>query len=65
QRSGDDGQTWRDIAELEQAATSFVDDDGLEDEVTYLYRIRAFDPDGVSGHSNTASATATDLPRPE
>jgi hypothetical protein len=65
QRSDDDGATWQDLGELAPGESSFIDSEGLEDNVTYLYRIYATDPAGGHGYSNTTSATATDLPQPQ
>jgi hypothetical protein len=65
QRSEGGGEkSWEDVAELEPGATSYLDGEGLRDGVTYLYRIHAWDPEGGSGYSNGASATATALPQP-
>lgn len=65
QRSEGGGEeSWADVAELELGASSYLDDQGLEDGVTYRYRIYARDPAGGSGYSNTAGATATALPQP-
>jgi hypothetical protein len=65
QRSEGGGQdSWADVAELEWGASSYLDDQGLEDGVAYLYRIYARDPAGGSGYSNAVSAKATALPQP-
>lgn len=62
--AADSEGSWVDVATLEPGAGRFLDQ-GLEDDVTYSYRIRAFDPDGGAGYSNVTSAIATDLPRPQ
>jgi hypothetical protein len=66
QRSEEGGgeESWEDVAELEPGAKSYLDDEGLRDGTTYLYRIYAWDPEGGSGYSNGTSATATALPQP-
>lgn len=65
QRSvGGGEESWENVAELPKGATSYLDDSNLQDGVTYLYRIYASDPQGGSGISNGASATATALPQP-
>jgi hypothetical protein len=65
QRSEDGGaDSWEDLTELAPDTTSYLDDDDLQDGVTYLYRIYAWDSQGGSGYSNGASAMATALPQP-
>jgi hypothetical protein len=65
QRSEGGGEeSWDDLTELPSGATSYLDDDNLQDGDTYLYRIYARDPQGGRGYSNGASATATALPQP-
>lgn len=55
-----DGSNWSTIAVLAAGATSFSDS-GLNPSTLYRYRVRAENSAGVSGFSNTASAT-TDTP---
>ncbi|MCH7698238.1 MAG: hypothetical protein IH865_04810 [Chloroflexi bacterium] len=52
------------IAALVPADSTTYNDSGLNDNVTYWYRIAATNAAGTSDYSNVASGTATDLPMP-
>jgi hypothetical protein len=71
ERSEDDGTTWGLIAVVGSDVTSYSDS-GLAAGATYLYRALAYNYDGDSPYSNTASATtqafggwATEVYRPD
>jgi hypothetical protein len=65
QRSEAGGEeSWHDLTELPSGATSYLDEDNLQEGGTYLYRIYAWDPQGGRGYSNGTSAIATTLPQP-
>lgn len=50
-----DGVSFAQLATPAANATAFSDT-GLSRNKTYYYRVRAYDADGNSGYSNTASA---------
>lgn len=51
-----DGSRWSEIATADRNQTFYLDM-GLEPGTTYSYRVRAMNPSGYSGYSNSASAT--------
>ncbi len=61
ERSQDGGLTWSEIASL-GANVQTHNDDALEAETIYNYRIYAYDSTGDSDYSNTASATTNPTP---
>ena len=56
QRSMNAGTTWTQIATVAPNATSYTNT-GLTPRTTYWYRVQAYNAAGVSGFSNTISAT--------
>ncbi|TLX67158.1 MAG: fibronectin type III domain-containing protein, partial [Thaumarchaeota archaeon] len=62
ERSQDSGTTWSTIvSNTGSTATTFSDTTGLIPSTTYMYRVSAINPVGISSPSNTASATTSSI----
>lgn len=55
------GGSYAQIAEVDEGTTSYTNS-GLSDNTEYYYRVRAYNSEGDSPYSNTASATTGDIP---
>jgi hypothetical protein len=61
--SGENGP-WAQIASIAGEHTTYIDQDGLQNNAAYYYRLKARRSNNESPYSNVASAMATDLPTP-
>jgi len=61
ERSPNGSDSWTEIATLADNITSYTDT-GLTSGTTFFYRVSAYNLNGNSGFSNTASATTTEEP---
>ncbi|MBC8137126.1 MAG: fibronectin type III domain-containing protein [Fibrella sp.] len=57
ERSNDAGVTWREIAFVEPNITSFQDNNGLNLNTSYQYRVQATRPTTTATHTNVATVT--------